>query len=415
MALSVPVTIKTTEHGGNGRFDYAVSAMQGYRENMEDAHAIVLDLDAATATSFFGVYDGHGGPAVAKYCAKHLHIELLKFQEFHDNLPYAVERTFLRMDEMLRDRRAGWELSKYGGNEQWKKYRRNLLTSCFLPLCVQRPAYAGPVGDGCTACVALIRGNQIIVGNAGDSRCVLSRNGQAIELSTDHKPNLPAETQRIQDAGHEVAMSNRGNIHRIDDGIAISRAIGDLRYKDNANLSPQNQAVTALPEVRSEEITDDTEFLVIACDGIWDCMTSQQLVNYVTIYMNNNVDLWRICESLLSHCLAQPRGKDNMSVILVRFNKPAEGRPVHQRVAGHPGVLSSNAPAAAVAPSAPQHAAGHPGALSSSIVLPPPPNVEHTVSSAPPSVNLGGADAGPIAGGVYDQLPETQRSKSSEL
>jgi serine/threonine protein phosphatase PrpC len=42
----------------------------------------------------------------------------------------------------------------------------------------QKPPYDGPTSDGCTACVVLIRGNQIIVANAGDSRCVLSRNSQ---------------------------------------------------------------------------------------------------------------------------------------------------------------------------------------------------------------------------------------------
>ncbi|XP_062185999.1 probable protein phosphatase 2C 42 [Phragmites australis] len=398
MALAVPVTLRTTTHGGNGRLDYAVSAMQGYRENMEDDHATVLDLDTATATSFFGVYDGHGGPAVAKYCAKHLHIELRKHEDFHNNLPNAVEATFLRMDEMLRDRKAGWELSKYGGNEHWRKYRRNLLITYFLPLCVQRLAYVGPEGDGCTACVAIIRGNQIIVGNAGDSRCVLSRNGQAIELSTDHKPNLPDETQRIQNAGHEVTVNqDRGNIPRIDDGIAISRSIGDLMYKDNASLGPQNQALTALPEIRNEEITDDTEFLVIACDGIWDCMTSQEVVNYVRLYLNNNVEPRHICESLLTHCLAQPRGRDNMSVILVRFKKPAEEHPnvpppaVLQRVAGQ---QSSNVPPPVEVP--PVRAAVHSG----------------TSSSGPPTFNLGPAGAGTTVGGGEVQLPAIQRSIS---
>jgi len=51
---------------------------------------------------------------------------------------------------------------------------------------------------------------------------------KAIDLSNDFKPNLPAERQRIETAGHEVTFSERGNVHRIDDGIAISRSLGTV-------------------------------------------------------------------------------------------------------------------------------------------------------------------------------------------
>ncbi|KAL6650991.1 hypothetical protein ACP70R_009916 [Stipagrostis hirtigluma subsp. patula] len=322
MALSEPVTYKSTNSGGDERLAYAASAMQGYRVQMEDAHVTMLQLHAATQTSFFAVYDGHGGPAVAKFCQKHLHAELLKHEEFQTNLPNALQSTFLRMDVLLRDKKAAKELCKHGGNEQWKKYKRDRLIGFVMPC--QKPAYEGPVGDGCTACVALIRGNHIIVANAGDSRCVLSRKGQATDLSRDHKPNVPAETQRIEHAGHNVTVTaEKGNVPRIDEGIAIARAIGDLGYKDNTALTAEEQAVTAFPDVRTEEINDDAEFMIIACDGIWDCMTSQEVVDYVRLYLNKNNTLSYICESLLQHCVLQPRGRDNMSVVLVRFkNNP---------------------------------------------------------------------------------------------
>jgi protein phosphatase 1G len=68
--------------------------------------------------------------------------------------------------------------------------------------------------------VVIIRGNQIIVGNVGDSRCVLSKNGQAISLSFDHKPHHEAERERIQRAGGHVFLQ------RILGMLATSRAIG---------------------------------------------------------------------------------------------------------------------------------------------------------------------------------------------
>ncbi|XP_066350644.1 probable protein phosphatase 2C 42 [Miscanthus floridulus] len=415
MALAVPVTLKTTEEGENERLDYAVSAMQGHRENMEDAHAIVLNLDAATGTSFFGVYDGHGGPAVSKYCARHLHIELRRHERFRDNLQIAIERTFLRMDEMMKDRSAGRELSGYGGNDNWKAYRKAMRTSLFLPFC-QKPAYPGPENDGCTACVVLIRGNQIIVGNAGDSRCVLSRNNLAIDLSNDFKPNLPAERQRIETAGHEVIFSERGNVHRIDDGIAISRSLGDLLYKDNNNLGPEQQAITAFPEVRTEEITQDDQFLIIACDGIWDCLTSQQAVDFIRIYLNADVGLAFICEALLGHCLAQPRGWDNMTVVLVRFKTPgscqvrgrnALPRPINQAAAERAAAEQAAAAQAASERAAAEQAAAERAAADRTAAarVPPPPAIRAATSTSAPST--------PSFPGAPPKSPES--SKSSEL
>ncbi|KAK8460067.1 hypothetical protein SEVIR_2G269266v4 [Setaria viridis] len=135
MALAMPTTLKCTKAGGNKRLKYAVSAIQGYCEDMEDDHAVVEDMDRET--SFFGVYDGHGGPAVARYCANHLHIELLKQPAFHRYLAHAIERTFFRMDVMMRDRNAEKELSKYGGNKHWRKFRKNLCMSSIFPCFIQ--------------------------------------------------------------------------------------------------------------------------------------------------------------------------------------------------------------------------------------------------------------------------------------
>lgn len=67
---------------------------------------------------------------------------------------------------------------------------------------------------------------------------------------------------------------------RVDGIIAISRAIGDWEYK-SATLAPEKMAVSAYPEVRAYEIGPQTEFIISACDGIWDCMTSQQAVDFI--------------------------------------------------------------------------------------------------------------------------------------
>lgn len=78
---------------------------------------------------------------------------------------------------------------------------------------------------GCTACVALITDSEIYCANSGDSRCVLSREGKAIEMSIDHKPELSTEKARIEKAGGFVEEN------RVKGILNLSRSLGDLEYK----------------------------------------------------------------------------------------------------------------------------------------------------------------------------------------
>ncbi|KAH7564966.1 hypothetical protein JRO89_XS09G0093400 [Xanthoceras sorbifolium] len=111
--LSSPKTEKFSEDGENGSLRYGVSSMQGWRSTMEDAHAAYPDLD--NSTSFFGVYDGHGGKAVAKFCAKYLHQQVLKNEAYlAGDLGTSIQKTFLRMDEMMRGQRGWRELAILG-------------------------------------------------------------------------------------------------------------------------------------------------------------------------------------------------------------------------------------------------------------------------------------------------------------
>ena len=128
------------------------------------------------------------------------------------------------------------------------------------------------IGTGCTACVALITQTELYCANIGDSRCVVSKNGTAIEMSVDHKPDLPAEKERIKRAGGFVEEN------RVNGILNLSRALGDLRYKENKVLSEENQLITCVPEIKVEKLTDEHDFLIIACDGIWDCVTSQECI-----------------------------------------------------------------------------------------------------------------------------------------
>lgn len=136
---------------------------------------------------------------------------------------------------------------------------------------------------GCTATVIIITRTEIICANSGDSRTVLSKNARAKEMSEDHKPENPEELRRITRSGGFVEDG------RVNGMLALSRALGDFEYKSNTQLGWKEQAVTAYPDCRIEPIDSQTQFVLLACDGIWDVKTSQEAIDYMSqkLYKNN--------------------------------------------------------------------------------------------------------------------------------
>lgn len=175
--------------------------------------------------------------------------------------------------------------------------------------------------SGCTAVVAVLRENKLYVANAGDSRCIICRDGKAIEMSYDHKPEDEAERSRVEKAGGQVTKDGR-----INNGLNLSRAIGDHTYKRNKDLPLSEQMITSLPDVLTLDIDREKDkFMVLACDGIWNFMSSQDVCDYVQERMDANyAKLSQICEELFMHCLApnsegDGTGCDNMTCVLVTF------------------------------------------------------------------------------------------------
>ncbi|EFX03955.1 protein phosphatase [Grosmannia clavigera kw1407] len=291
--LSEPIVDKTSEKGEDERLIYGVSAMQGWRISMEDAHTTVLNLlenNAAEAKghgskiSFFGVFDGHGGDKVALFAGDNIHQIVSKQDAFKKaNYDQALKDGFLATDRAI----------------------------------LNDPKYEEEV-SGCTACVGLITDDKIYLANAGDSRSVLGVKGRAKPLSFDHKPQNDAEKARITAAGGFVDFG------RVNGNLALSRAIGDFEFKKSAELAPEQQIVTAFPDVTVHELADNDEFLVIACDGIWDCQSSQAVVEFVRRGIAAKQELDKICENLMDNCLASNSetggvGCDNMTMLIIGF------------------------------------------------------------------------------------------------
>ncbi|KAK5195592.1 Protein phosphatase 2C 2 [Exophiala xenobiotica] len=292
--LSEPVVEKISDSGADELLIYGLSAMQGWRISMEDAHAAILDLqseqsgkpeksEASKRLAYFGVYDGHGGEKVAQFAGENIHKIVAKQDAFSKgDMEQALKDGFLATDRAILnvDSRYEDEVS------------------------------------GCTASVGVISRDKIWVANAGDSRTVLGVKGRAKPLSFDHKPQNEGEKARISAAGGFVDFG------RVNGNLALSRAIGDFEFKKSADLSPEQQIVTAFPDVITHEISSDDEFLIIACDGIWDCQSSQAVVEFVRRGIAAKQELHLICENMMDNCLASNSetggvGCDNMTMIVI--------------------------------------------------------------------------------------------------
>lgn len=98
---------------------------------------------------------------------------------------------------------------------------------------------------GCTANVVIVdeEKKKIFVANAGDSRAVLGKKGEAVPLSFDHKPENEIEIERIEKAGSTITEG------RVDGNLNLTRALGDLKYKQKTHLKAEEHPITANPDV----------------------------------------------------------------------------------------------------------------------------------------------------------------------
>jgi len=175
-----------------------------------------------------------------------------------------------------------------------------------------------PIHAGCTAVCAVIVGGTLTVANAGDSRVVLCRqHGITEAMSFDHKPMSEIEMKRITEAGGFV-----NQFGRVNGNLNLSRSIGDLKYKKVPNIAPADQMITAQPDIKSVTLNEKDEFIILACDGIWDCLTNEEAVKYVLDRIDTTSPTEIGIEMLDEIISVNPRetqgiGGDNMTVMIV--------------------------------------------------------------------------------------------------
>ncbi|PPS14732.1 hypothetical protein GOBAR_AA05844 [Gossypium barbadense] len=220
------------------------------------------------------VFDGHGGTDAAIFIRKNI----LKFIVEDSHFPVCVEKAiksaFLKADYSFAD------------------------------------ASSLDISSGTTALIALIFGRTLIIANAGDCRAVLGRRGRAIEMSKDHKPNCTSERRRIEKLGGVIYDGY------LNGQLSVARALGDWHMK-----GPKGSAcpLSAEPELQETELSEEDEFLIMGCDGLWDVMSSQCAVTMARKELMLHNDPERCSRELVREALKR-NTCDNLTVIVVCFS-----------------------------------------------------------------------------------------------
>ncbi|XP_045172547.2 protein phosphatase 1F-like [Mercenaria mercenaria] len=249
------------------------------RRKMEDKHVIIPDLNALFGLkghppqSFYGVFDGHAGIEAALFAAKHIHGNLVHHCDLDKDPVEACKASFKVTDE------------QYIPKAKKVKWR-----------------------SGCTAVTALVRGNKLYLSWLGDSQASLVKNGKVVTRMEPHKPDRQDERDRIEGLGGLVVLM--GDLWRVGGNLAVSRAIGDVGYKP---------FISSDAEVLEIELDGTEEYMVLACDGLWDVVTEEELPQLVfNFLLESNNDRHGVAKYLVQYAKDR-ESMDNISVIVVFF------------------------------------------------------------------------------------------------
>ena len=283
----------------------------------QDRGGVAFPYGNCPRTALFAAYDGHGdgGEHVAQYALHEVQRRLEAHPQFSSDVAKAFRDTFVEVD---RDLAAVPEVE---------------------------PLYAGA-----TANVVLLRETALTIANAGDSRAVLARRRRAgpgpgpgggrqmrlaMDLSVDQNPDSPGEQERIEGAGGFVSPPPEPGLSArvwLDPeytqiGLAMGRSIGDHAVKP--------VGVIAEPEITTHELTDEDEFMIIATDGVWEFITSEEAVEVVGRYLDAGEGASRACQCLIEAAAGkwhdiEGEYRDDITALVVVFADIWKDSPKHR-------------------------------------------------------------------------------------
>src|SRR3989344_241753 len=252
---------------------YGVVEFIGRRDELQDAIAVDRNLGGKEGRHFFGLYDGHGSDAGAKLAAKKLHRFLAEKLEKGLDLKTALQTSFYLTD---------------GEIEKLETQKNGQF--------------------GATALAAVFEKGKLTIANAGDSRAILAYKSpsgyknQAVRLTRDHRASDSIEKKRIEEVGGEIMSVN--GIARVGGQSIVTRSLGDRFFSSSG--------VTAEPEIKEIELNPENSRLVIACDGVWDVLGDQEVLDLI----EDEPDDTKAAEAIKLKAF-QSESPDNISVIVV--------------------------------------------------------------------------------------------------
>ena len=286
-------------------FNTSMGNIRDYNEDTITATKIILDGVNDSNTFFFAVYDGHGGNGCSLYLKEKLHHFIKNFtKESLNEAINTVEEKFMS-EEALDEK--------------------------------------GEIKDPSGSCgiMALIQKNKLIIANVGDSRLVLFKKNSLYFSTEDHKPGSPSEKTRIEKGGGMVYQTPsliplRQNGKEIEPPwrvlpgrLSVSRTFGDVEAK-NEKLGGMKNVVVALPDITEIELDEDFNFMVLGCDGIFDVLSNEEILECVKIVLKekeindlNNVNISELCGYIADMIIKSSLAKDsydNVSCIVVAIN-----------------------------------------------------------------------------------------------
>ena len=209
---------------------------------------------------FCGVFDGHGGGNVSQYLKTHCY-----------------PKVCAKLDQSSQE---------LGGTASSVSFSATALRAAFDELEEEIVSQDDWQYQGSTAVAVMVHEDvlgqrTLLSANVGDSRAILSRGGTAVNLTRDHKPNDDREKNRILSMGETLEWDNVSKVHRVRN-LSLSRALGDRYAKP---------VVSAQVDIQHYPVQEDTdEFVLLASDGLWDVMTSQDVVSYVHRRMERELE-----------------------------------------------------------------------------------------------------------------------------
>lgn len=257
----------------NGRLRWGTRTRAGNdplrrRKENQDSFCVCDVLADEKQLTFFSVFDGHGpeGAFVSHYVR----------ELYHESLAESYATTMCRMSASSRKASVSCDVI----SEMFKQAARAVtekLTDSTIDISV----------SGTTAVGLLVSDRDLFIANVGDSRAIVAHfsdidDAYVLHCETrDHKPDVPEERQRIEANNGRVFEWGTFRVWLQDvdmPGLAMSRSFGDAVAK--------TVGVTSDPEVTIvERVTfgrkERPSFAVLASDGVWEFMTSDECIEFV--------------------------------------------------------------------------------------------------------------------------------------